>query len=340
MAAEPKRSLSTLIIGLGSVGQRHLRNLEALGIADIRLYRTGRATLPDKELTAYPVFHDLDEALEKGPTAVVIANPTSLHLPVALASVQAGAHVLVEKPIAHSLDRIDELRQAVTAGRVAVLVGYQFRFHPSLRIIRTWLEQERVGMVVAAHAHWGEHLPGWHPWEDYRQGYAARSDLGGGVLLTLSHPFDYLRWLLGEVIAVQAVCDRVSGLDVSVEDTASVVLRFHRGTLGAVHLNYVQRPPQHTLQIIGEKGTITWNQADQAAALITADPEGEEVFHPPEGFTRNSLFRSEMAHFLECVAGGCTPACTLEDGIAALRIALAAKRSAAEGREIKLRDVI
>lgn len=340
MAIERTRPLSFLIAGLGSIGQRHLSNLVALGVRDISLYRTGLSTLPNKELDAYPVFGDLEEALDRRPAAVVVANPTSSHLPVMLAAVRAGVHVLVEKPVAHSLEGLDELCLEVSSNAVVVLVGYQFRYHPSLRAIRTWLSDGRIGGIIAAHAHWGEYLPGWHPWEDYRRGYAARSDLGGGVLLTLSHPIDYLRWLLGEVVAVGAVCDRLSKLEVATEDTALLTVRFGRGAVGSIHLNYVQRPPEHTLKIIGERGTIAWNQADQAARLFTMDPETEDLFRPPEGFSRDTLFRDEMKHFLECITEGCTPQCTLEDGIAALRITEAAKRSAAGGREVQIREVV
>jgi predicted dehydrogenase len=147
-------------------------------------------------------------------------------------------------------------------------------------------------------------------------------------------------WLFGEVVSVQALCDRLSGLDLSAEDTASVLLRFRGGMHGSVHLNYVQRPPQHTLQIIGEGGTISWNQADRVAELRTTDPEGEELFHPPEGFTRNQMFHDEMAHFLDCIAERCAPECSLDDGITALRIAVAAKRSAAGGKEVELSGVV
>ena len=160
------------------------------------------------------------------------------------------------------------------------------------------------------------------------------------MLLTLSHPFDYLRWLLGEVVTVGAICGRLSTLEITTDDTALVTVRFECGAIGSVHLNYVQRPPEHTLEIIGEKGTIAWNQADQIARLLTVDPDGEELFRPPEGFGRDTLFRDEMKHFLECVARRRTPQCTLEDGIAALRIAEAARLSAARGREVRIRDVV
>ncbi len=102
-----------LIAGLGSIGRRHFRNLIALGEKDIVLLRTRKATLPDDELAGYPVETDLAEALKKHkPDAVVVANPTSLHLDVAIPAAEAGCHILLEKPVSHSLDRLDLLEKA------------------------------------------------------------------------------------------------------------------------------------------------------------------------------------------------------------------------------------
>jgi predicted dehydrogenase len=107
-----------LIAGLGSIGRRHFRNLLALGERDLILYRTRKATLSDDELAGYPVETDLTEALSKHkPDAVVVANPTSLHLDVAIPAAQAGCAVLLEKPIAEDLSRVDELRKAAQKER-------------------------------------------------------------------------------------------------------------------------------------------------------------------------------------------------------------------------------
>jgi predicted dehydrogenase len=96
---------------------------------------------------------------------------------------------------------IDELEAQVQRNGVKVLVGFQFRFHPGLRQVKKLLDEAAIGEPLSVRAHWGEYLPNWHPWEDYKLGYAARPELGGGVILTLSHPLDYLRWLFGEVEA-------------------------------------------------------------------------------------------------------------------------------------------
>ena len=116
--------------------------------------------------------------------------------------------------------------------------------------------------MLTLHAHWGEYMPNWHPWEDYRQTYAAREDLGGGVIRTLTHPLDYARWLAGEVTGVRALAGHVSSLEMDVEDVAEIGLRFASGAIGGVHVNYVQRPPAHRLEIVGTQGTLRWDNAD------------------------------------------------------------------------------
>jgi predicted dehydrogenase len=318
-----------LIAGLGSVGRRHLSNLRALGWTHIRLYRTGRSTLPEDSLDAYPVDYDLTAALARRPRAVIVANPTALHLPVALAAARAGAHLMIEKPLSHEMAGIADLEAAVALGGLTALVGFQLRFNPGLRQIKAWLDEGAIGTVISAQVHWGEYLPGMHPWEDYRVGYAARPELGGGVLLTLCHPFDYLRWLLGDIDEVSAIESTTDPLRLAVETCVDVNLRFASGASGHVHLDFVQQPPAHRLRIIGTRGTLTWAHEDHAARRYCGTSKQWETVEAPEGFERNHMFLDEMRHFLACLSGEARPLCTLRDGIAALTITLAAKRALA-----------
>ncbi len=326
-----------LIAGLGSIGRRHLRNLHSLGQDDIVLYRTHRSTLEDGELEGLPVETDLDAALARSPDAVIVSNPTALHLDVAIPAARAGCHLLLEKPVSHSYARLDELQAAVLETGSQVLVGYQFRHHPGLQNAARLLAERAIGRPVTFRFHWGEYLPGWHPWEDYRQGYSARSELGGGVILTLSHPIDYLRWLLGEVCQLAAMSGQLSDLDLQVEDTAELLLRLENGAIGSLHLDYVQQPAGHHLTVVGTDGSLTWDNDDGALRLFQARAaDGGQVFPPPEGFDRNDLFLAEMRHFIEVVRGRAEPVCTLEDGRRALLICQAAKESAAAGQVAEL----
>ncbi len=340
--------MKILIAGFGSIGRRHFRNLVALGETDLVLFRTKRSTLPDDELAGYPVETDLAEALAKHrPQAVVVANPTALHMDVAIPAAEAGCHILLEKPIAGDLSRVDELRRAAEKSGSRILVGFQFRYHPTLNKARDLIQNGDLGQLLTAHAHWGEYLPNWHPWEDYRASYAARADLGGGVIVTLTHPLDYLRYLLGEVEALWSFNGRVSPLELSgVEDAAEIGIRFRSGALGGVHLNYFQRPPVHRLEIVGTNGTLRWDNADgllhfsRMPAPFGSYPDPPpapvtETFAPPEGFERNQLFVAQTRHFLEVAHGSSAPLCTLEDGVRALELALAAKDSQSHSKVVK-----
>jgi len=337
-----------LIAGLGSIGRRHMRNLIALGERDIVLLRSHRATLPDDELTGYSVETDLQEALKKHkPDAVIVANPTAYHLDVAIPAAEAGCAILLEKPVSDSLDRLDVLQKTAEKSGSKILVGFQFRYHPTLNKARELIQSGALGKILTVHAHWGEYLPNWHPWEDYRQSYAARADLGGGVIVTLTHPLDYLRFLLGDVESLWSFNGHLSPLELNVEDAAEIGLKFSSGAIGGVHVNYFQRPPVHRLEIVGTGGTLRWDNADGVLHFLQmpaafgswdANPPAavEEQYHLPDGFERNQLFAAQMRHFVETARGESDPICTLADGVNALRLALAAQESQKSGGVIKI----
>ena len=339
-----------LIAGLGSIGRRHMRNLIALGEKDIVLYRTRKATMPEEELAGFPQETDLQAALEKHkPDAVIVSNPTSLHLDVAIPAAEAGCSLLLEKPLSHSMDRIDELESALKKGGGRVVVGFQFRFHPGMMKAKQLISDGEIGRVISAHVHFGEYLPAWHPWEDYRQGYAARADMGGGVVLTQCHSLDYLPWLVGKVDSVWGFTAKLSDLEVDVEDTAKIGLRFENGALGSIHLDYNQQPPAHYFEVVGTKGSLQWNLADGATQIYRAershiDNVGEveggekawEVYQPAPEFERNVLFMDEMKHFIAVARGEVESSCPLEDGINVQRLIGAVLASSNSGTRIKI----
>ena len=126
--------MKILIAGLGSIGRRHLRNLVALGERDLVLLRSQKSTLPDDELAGFPVEADLKTALDAHrPDAVIVATPTALHLDVAIPAARAGCHILLEKPVSNSIEGLAELGQTAAQSGSRILVGFQFRYHPTLQ---------------------------------------------------------------------------------------------------------------------------------------------------------------------------------------------------------------
>ena len=325
-----------LIAGFGSIGRRHFHNLLKLGQEDILFYHTSKSQLPDGEFKGFAIEKDLSVALNHRPQAVIVANPTAMHLDVAIPSAKSGCHILLEKPISNSLEQVNILQSAAQETGGHILVGFQFRFHPGLQKAKQLLNSGGIGQPISAIAHWGEYLPDWHPWEDYKKSYSARSDLGGGVVLTLSHPFDYLRWLLGEVRSVSGRIQNTGKLELNVEDLADIDLEFTNGVKGSVHLDYLEKPAAHWLEIVCSNGKLHFDAITGLLVVSSSKRDRQQQVPVPAGFERNDLFLAEMSHLIDVAKGNAKPVCTLDDGIRALQICLAVHQSSSEGRKIDL----
>jgi predicted dehydrogenase len=338
--------MRVLFCGLGGIGQRHLRNLRSLVPEDqleVHAYRVlGRSEKLRDDLSIEPersivtdyrivVHTDLDSALAAKPEIVFICNPNSLHTRMALQAAKAGAHVFIEKPVADSLDGLDELLAVVKAKQLVCYVGYNFRFHPALVHLKELLVAGHFGNLLAVRSEIGEYLPNWHRYEDYRTMYAARVDLGGGVILSQIHEMDLIYWYFGLPATIYCVGGKLSRLEVDVEDTATSLMQY-RGTLGnfpiTLHQDYLQRPPVRTFKIVGDQGIA---QVDLIKGEILVYNAEGEVIETWDGssFKRNDMFLDQMKHFLASVDGETPAQVNLWDGIQSLRLALAAKESLA-----------
>lgn len=326
-----EKFMKYLIAGYGSIGRRHLRNLRELGENDIILLRSHRSTLPEDEIKDIPVETTIDGALSHKPDGVIIANPTALHLDAAIPAAKMGCAVFMEKPVSDSFHRLAELREALNHNGGRFQMGFQFRFHPGLHKLRELMDAGRIGRALSFRAVWGEYLPGWHPWEDYRKSYSARRDLGGGVLLTLSHPLDYLRWLFGDPEWIWGMNGKISDLELEVDDIAEIGMQMKNGLIGNVHLDYYSRPVRNGMEVTGSSGKLCCNNLDGIVTLKTAEGSVER-FEPEPAYDRNNMFLDEMRRFIAVTAGNAQPSCTLEDGIAAQRMVELVRKSWEEKR--------
>jgi len=328
-----------VVIGAGSIGQRHLKNLLALGhdvVAVLDPSEDRRAEVRRVAPAQCLTTADEGEAFGCGAEGAVICSPTHRHLDQARAALARGWHVFVEKPLAHTLEGTDAL--VVEAGRAGctVLVGCNLRFLPSLVLVKRLVEEGRIGRPLAARAQCGYYLPFWRPGTDYREGYGARQATGGGIILDSIHEFDYLTWLLGRPREVFAYAGRVSSLEIDTEDNADVLLRFDYGAVANIHLDYLQRTYRRACDFIGEDGVIAWDYITQSVAVYGKEDRRVEVFQESINTERNQMFVDEMRHFVRCIQAGEPPVLDAAGGRAILEVALAAKASATEGRPVKL----
>jgi predicted dehydrogenase len=344
--------VKVLVIGLGGIGQRHTRNLRALlgGSVEIIAYRVRRLTHvvtptmgADEERNVEEVYNirtfaSLDEALAQKPDVALVCNPSSLHVAVTRACLEAGCDIFLEKPLSDSLDGTAELVELARESERIVMVGYQLRFHPCVVRLTEVVRSGVLGNLLGVRATIGEYLPNWHPYEDYRIMYAARADLGGGVVLTQIHEFDFLYSIFGTPSRVYAVGGHWSDLEVDVEDTASTLMEVPYG--GRIlpiqlHQDYLQSPPNRQCEVIGDLGRVVMDLNALTVTLFTRGKAKPEVFRI-ENFDRNNLFLDQARHFLHCIETREKPVVDLVDGIQSLRMALAVKESIARHQPVDL----
>ena len=343
--------MKVLIVGLGSIGQRHLRNLKTLLGDEVEIlawrYRGRQEVLTD-QLTVRPgvqldefyqinVFDTLEAALGEQPDVVFVTNPTSLHLPVAVAAARAGCHLFIEKPLSDTLEGLDELLALVEEKRLIAMVGYSMRFHPALRLVKSLLDDGTIGSLLTVRLEQGEYLPGRHPYEDYRETYTAHRALGGGLLLSQIHELDVACWLFGIPARVFALGGHWSNFNIDVEDVTSLLLECrHAGRPLPVHVqqDYVRRPPVRRYEIIGDGGVIM-------ADLLRPDVQvscdsGHSTIHRFEGFQRNDMFLDQLRHHLRCLRRDETPVVGIQEAAQSLSVAVAARQSIECGQAVPI----
>lgn len=332
-------SETVLVVGLGSIGRRHVRNLRQIA-PSCRIvawrHSSGGQGSTDVDGAVDEVATSEEAALNCCPRVALATNPASRHVETALALARAGIHVFMEKPISDRLEGVDELLALCHQRNLVLQVGYNLRFYPPIRVLRQALLENRIGRVVAFRAEVGQYLPDWRPGSDYRQGVSARRDLGGGALLELSHELDYARWLMGEIEAVSAKVACLGGLDIDVEDTVEMLLEFDSGAIGSIHMDMVQRVPHRSCRVVGTEGTIEWTASDHSVRTYSAETGEWASLYSAGAMDYNEVYLAELEHFLACVEGNRSPDVTGEDGKRALQIALAARESSSSGRMVKL----
>lgn len=334
--------IKVLFIGLGGVGQRHLRNLlnTDLGFEyDLYAFRrknslfeiTNELKVSDNNIEdKYNIttFSDLDEALQISPDLTFICNPSSFHIKPAIKAVKAGSHVFIEKPLSDSLDGINELYDLSKKNNKLVYIGFQLRFNPVLNKIKEVLLTKKIGELTSVRAEVCEYMPNFHKYEDYRESYAAKKDLGGGVILTQIHELDYLSWIFGNFEKLIAYGNHKSDLEIDVEDNATILIEssYDNSPLPiCLYMDFLQKSSRRSCQIYGTKGHIEASLKELTLKVFEGDELVDDYSY--QGFERNQQFIDQIDNFISAALHNKLPMVPLEEGIQSLKYALLIKES-------------
>ena len=332
-------------VGLGGAGQRHLRIFKDLLPASVQFstYRsTGRTPLlnPDfsvnntisiKKKYHLTFFNSLEDGLDNNPDLIVISTPSSLHFEVVKKAAERNINIFVEKPFSHNLDGFSDFENLVLEKNLYFFISFQRRFHPYLKRIMEIIKSGMLGKIITANFNVASYVPEWHPYEDYKQLYACRADLGGGVLLTEIHEFDLCYWYFGLPDYVSCVGGNYSDIKLDVEDTTHISLEYHDFAV-QVNLCFMQQHKRRDLYISGTNGYVEWSEIGNTFKFITYNEGNEELLCDPD-YTNDEIFISQAKYFLNEFNKSDNQS-YLESAKGSIVIVQAAKESMKTGRKV------
>lgn len=337
--------MKALIFGLGSIGERHLYNLKKLNFNDIGIYDVDHKKalqISKKYKTKY--FLNIDDALSFDPTFSLVCTPSNSHLEIMKKCLKADSHVFVEKPISHSLEGVKQILSYAQKNNLKISVGHNLRFEKGLSFMKKKLNNLEIGRPLSIFAQWGNNIKNWnHP--NFLNHYILKK--GGGIILDDSHEYDYLRWILNdEVSSVYCQTQKLTSIKTQTESLASIILKFKKGTIATLILDYVRPKYERNCHIIGEKGDLRWEFSRESSKKPYQVKSSSKVSKTNLGKLKkqtqsfhqnlNSTYIAEIQNLIDCIKFDKEPLSNGFDGYRTLQIGAAALKSAKLNKIIKI----
>ena len=336
-----------LIIGGGSIGERHLYNLKNLGLKNLAVYDLDKKRV--KQLSKkYNVlgFYDLDSALSIEPNFSIIGTFPTSHVKIGKICVNSNSHIFIEKPISNDLQGIQNMLKIAESKKLSVAVGYNLRFDKGLQLLKRKLYEGKIGKSLSVIAQFGHHIKFWRPNTDYKTHYILRK--GSGIILDGSHEYDYLRWILNsEVSSVYCQTKKIGNVKTETESIASILLKFQNNIIASLNIDYVRPNYERECHVIGENGDLKWRydlstsaasnyrkKVNSKLIIRTLSTNSETIFH--NNIRVNDMYVAEMKDFLDSILYGRKPAVDGWDSVKTLKIGLAALESSKKNKVIKI----
>lgn len=328
-----------LVVGLGSMGKRRVRNLLQLGITDI----TGFDPRADRRAEAeekYAIKTEGDWATaEQLPVdAWIISTPPETHLTYGFKALDRGCHFFCEANVTDP--RGHEMVERLKVGKLVGAPSSTMRYFDGPMKMKELLDGGAIGKPLSFTYHSGQYLPDWHPWESYKDFYVSRRDTGACREIV---PFE-LSWMvdmLGPVDTLMAMRDKVTDLDCDIDDVYHLLLRFKSGMLGHLLVDVVSRPAFRLFRINGSEGSLDWNHATNSVRLWTpsgrANDYNETVFNfdmvrQEAGYIHSDQpYEREIADFLAAIKSERPWPFSFEKDEAVLELLVRAEKSSDQG---------
>lgn len=313
-----------LIVGCGSIGQRHIKNLNKLGIKSIIALRTRKGfhqNLPsDLDIIE---LKNWTAVFKEKPDIAIISNPSSFHLETAKKLIPYVKGILIEKPLSNSLDGVDELIRLVNKKKSVLFMGHNLMFHPIILNIKKFIDSNDLGKIINIQCQVGHWLPDWHPYEDYKMSYFAKEELGGGVALTLIHEIHLAIELAGKA---EEICGMKSSstlldIDKNIDVISNIMIKHNSGCVSQIHMDYIQKPAHRSGLITFEKGWISYDFNEKKVVAQTPNNNHPFVIWSDKKYDINEMYIKELKYFIDYVEEGRVKhSYDIEGGVESLKV--------------------
>ena len=332
--------MKILVIGCGSTGKRHIRNLIKLKINVKNIHAIDKRKDRIKEVKNLGIeqtYNNLNTALKNNKYyAGIVCSPTSFHMKQCISLAKNKINLFIEKPLSSNLTGIKTLQNLIKKNNLKVLIAYVFRFEPSITFIKSLLKKKKIGKILYFRGEFSEYLPDFHPYENYRNFYMANKSDGGGSILDQSHIMDLAHYLLGKFKKVLAFNSKISSLDIKADDIAELIIKMENNVIASIHTDIFGREHKKKLEIKGKEGNITWDFYKKEVKLFHSKTKKVKLI---KNFRKdfNDNYIEEMRHFLNCCfKNNSKTRATLQDGIDTMKLILASEKSNKLSKEVKI----
>jgi predicted dehydrogenase len=323
--------LKILVIGSGSIGQRHIKNLKSLGINNIEVFDNDKKILKSVE-KKFKIksqnklnFNKID--------CTLICTPPNSHTKLTKLALEDNSNVFIEKPLSNSLKDINVISKLAKKKSLKIFVGYVFRFDKGLLKINEFLKKDKIGDVVSYDAYEGWHLSNWRPWQNFEKSYTSSKNMGGGIILDGSHELNYLQWIGGQIDYVFSFYQKIPKMKVETEGISEILTQFNSKAIGRIHLDFINPKYNRHCEILGNDGSINWSYENLSFTIQKIDGTKKLVKYENDP---NRMYVDEMQHVIKCINDEELNRISLEDAKKTLAISLSIKESGRQKKAIKI----
>lgn len=331
-----------LVVGLGSMGKRRIRNLQYLKAGEIIGFDPrGDRRKEAEEKYKIRTFEDFDRAINEYPDALIISTPPDLHMKYAIIAAQKNKHFFTELNVVD--EGMDELITLCRGKKIVAAPSTTMLHHPAVQKIKELVNSDVVGKPLAFIYHSGQYLPDWHPWEDYRKFYVSKKETGAAREL-VSFELVWLTWIFDGIKTVSSFNGKLSKLDADIDDTYQIILKFKNGVLGHMLVDVIARVPYRVFKLLGEEGVIEWDWNTKLVRVFTSNDKHWKEYviehgEPEKGYVwTERMYVDEMSHFVRAIKGDEKYMYSFEEDKKILGIVYAVEESSKKGIHVTQRQ--